>query len=622
VSDILIAAGLDCDAGALAQQLSWTPQTKAWTGLAGGLTWVVTRVDAPELWAPAYDRQSGVRALIGGRIAPEEAEWKAAEALPYEGGLACRIVIDRWLKGGAAAVERLNGGAQIIVIDERKRELHVWTDRMGFYPAFAWTDGGFLLCSHPDVAATALEAAGRPCDFDPVTMAEFLRTGTSVHPHTYWHGIRHMDAGTRFRFTFGDAPRLAESATYWRPAYLEGEPYLTDRREIVDRLATALKSAVQRRTLPRLGKVAVLLSAGADSRTALFGACAPSKVTCYTLYDEPNAELAGAEALASTAGAVHRTLQRSKDYYIQHAPAAVRVSGGMWSVDAAAFGGVCEAIKQDEAGTVLTGCYTDYLLKGLAYNRRHREIFGRSLPVYALDRPSYQFYQPFAAIAPNWATVVEARLESHYGKLPGGAHHPASGAEFIRLSPIAREADAAGRLFLRRTVPVDYFTADNAVIELAAAIHPAEKVSGIAFGMAVEQVTGPRANHILNNNYHARVGASEVGRVAAFVLASLKRKLSRQGGGQPFEDDPQSVATVGSWPNHGRVIKLAPGLKTWRESISKDQKELLFGMIGQERRDWSLDQWGDQDPSLFYRLYTASLWLSQNTRVLARGITL
>src|SRR5262249_7437310 len=157
-----------CDADAIAKRLSWMPQTKAWMQASTDLTWVVARVDSPGLWAPAHDPLSGVRALLGGRIAPNEAEWKAAEALPYEGGLACRLAIDRWLKGGAKAVEALNGGAQIVVIDERECALHVWTDRMGFYPAFAWTGAGFLLCSHPDVAAEVLETAGHPLKFDAV----------------------------------------------------------------------------------------------------------------------------------------------------------------------------------------------------------------------------------------------------------------------------------------------------------------------------------------------------------------------------------------------------------------------------------------------------------------------
>lgn len=617
MSDLLISAGVKLDTQTLAARLNWTPQTKIWSSAVDTLNWIVTRVDAPKLWAPAYDPQSGVRALIGGRIAPDEAEWKVAEGLPYEGGLACRILIERWLQGGKQAVQALNGGALIVVIDERKRTLHVWTDRMGFYPAFAWTGGGFLLCSHPDVAADALEAAGHPLKFDAVTMAEFLRTGTATHPHTYWRGIRHMDSATHSEFDFGVSQRLRASTVYWQPAYMRGEPYLTDRREIVDRLATALKTAVRRRTLPRLGKVGVLLSAGADSRTALFGACEPSAVTCYSVYDEPNAELRGARNLAHAAGAEHKTFRRSKDYYIEQAPEAVRVSGGMWSVDSAHFGGFCSAFAQDEIGVLLTGCYADYLLKGLSYNRAQRKLAGRYVPLYELSTYSHEWYQPFARVEVRWQQATEARLNIRYASADLSILSQ-SRMEYLRLAPMMREADVSGRLILRRKSGHDFIMADHDVLDMVCSITPQEKVSGIAFGMAVEKVTGSRANHVLNNNYSARVGASEWQRVSSFVKASVLRKIRRQGGGQPYERDPYSVATVGSWPYFPRVINLSERLRAWRSELPAEQDDLLFGMLGPERRAWSIDDWANRDAMLFLRLYTASLWLSQTSRALAR----
>jgi asparagine synthase (glutamine-hydrolysing) len=617
LSDLLIAAGIKLDTESFAARLSWTPQTKSWSGKLGWLDWLITRVDASELWAPAYDPQSNVRALLGGRFAPEEAEWKLAEGLPYEGGLACRIVINRWLNGGARAVQAINGGALIAVIDERERTLHAWTDRMGFYPAFMWTGGGFLLCSHPDIAAKALEDAGLPLQFDAVTMAEFLRTGTSVHPYTYWRGIRHMDAGTHFEFHSGATPRLRTSTVYWQPAHLRGEPYLTDRHEIVDRLAAALRSAVRRRTLPRLGKAGVLLSAGADSRTALFGAYDPSAVTCYSVYDEPNAELDGARALALAAGANHKTMARPADYYVEQAPEAVRVSGGMWSVESAHFGGLCGTLAEDKIGVLLTGCYADYLLKGLSYNRTPRKLAGRIVPLYELSSYSHEWYQPFARLEAGWQQATEARLNARYTN----ANHSIlsqSRMEHLRLSPMMREADVSGRLILRRKSGHDFILADHDVLDMACCIAPHQKVSGIAFGMAVEKVAGSRAHHVLNNNYGARVGASEWQRVASFVKASVLRKIRRQGGLQPYERDPNSVATAGSWPYYPRVIKMNGRLRTWRSDMPKEQQELLFEMLGAERRSWSIADWSDRDAHLFLRLYTASLWLSQNSCALTR----
>jgi asparagine synthase (glutamine-hydrolysing) len=617
MSDIFISAGPECDMGAVQRHLAWRPQTRSWTGRFSGLDWIVARVDPPRLWAPAYDPESGTRVLLGGRLAPEEAEWKAAESRPYEGGLACRIVIDRWLRGGERAVQELNGGAQILLIDERQRKLHVWTDRMGFYPAYVWRGrAGFLLSSHPDAAADALEAAGHAVAFDATTMAEFLRTGTSVHPRTYWHGIVQMDAATHFEFDFHAGPRLRTSSVYWQPSYLRGEAYMTDRAEIVERLSAAMASAVRRRSLPRLGKVGVLLSAGADSRTALFAASDPAAVTCYTLYDEQNAEFRGAASLAAAAGAEHVGYQRHRDYYIEHAAETVRITGGTWSVDSGHYAGLLDQLSGDRHGVVLSGCYADYLLKGLSYNRRHRTFLGHNLPLYTLAGPTPRYYQPFSGLEPGWLERVDRRLRDYYANLAGGSTHPASAAEYLRLSPIVREADAAGRLMLRRATAVDFFTADNDVLEVACSMHPEQKVNGIAFGMAVARLTGPIADRIPNNNYGARVGAQEWQRVVGFLRASALRKIRRQGSGQPYLRNPESVATAGSWPYFPRIVRMSGPLRAWREDMPVDQQDFLFDILGPERRSWSMAEWGDHEAHLLLRLYTASLWLSCNRRAL------
>jgi asparagine synthase (glutamine-hydrolysing) len=354
MSDIFLSAGVPVDLDDIAAQLRWTEYTETWQGTSGTLSWLLTRVDDAVLWSPAWDDSSQTRVLIAGRFAFDEREWRRAEGLRYQGGLAARLVLDGWLQSGPRVVDRLNGAGLAIIIDEANREVHLWTDRMGFYPVFAWTGKGFVICSHTDVAASALENAGCPCDFDAVTMADFLRTGTATHPYTYWHGIEQLDAGTQYQFTFGETPRMAEQGQYWRPAYFD-QPYLDDRRDIVDRLADALTSAVRKRTLPRLSKVAVMLSAGADSRAALFAACIPNEVSCFTFYDEPNEELRGAKALAAAAGARHVGYERNRDYYIENASEAVRVSGGMWSVESAHSTGFIRAIAKQSFGTVMTG---------------------------------------------------------------------------------------------------------------------------------------------------------------------------------------------------------------------------------------------------------------------------
>ena len=617
MSDFLLAAGVAVDVEDVTKRLRWTPQMQSWSGQIGSLTWIITRVDDDTHWGPAWDPISHTRVLVVGRFAFEEDEWQQAEKTPYEGGLAARLILSRWLDGGEQPIENLNGAGLALIIDEISGEVNLWTDRMGFCPAFAWQEHGFVICSHTDVAATVLEKAGYPCDFDAVTMAEFLHTGTATQPHTYWCGINQLDAATQYRYTYLESPRLQQQRKYWCPAYLD-QPFLTDRNEIVQRLTAALTSAVSKRTLPRLGKVAVLLSAGADSRAALFAAHEPAELTCITFYDESNAEVEGARKLANAAGAAHVGYERGRDYYIDNASLAVRVSGGMWSVDSAHCAGFLSKIATEKFGTILTGCYADYLLKGITYNRKPKTLFGRNLPLYDFGPFDFFWHHLHIKLENNWNIFVEKRLKKRFADGIMENKNWRSLVEYQRLEPIVREPDASGRLMLRRCTGFDSFMSDNDVLDLFGQMTPSEKINGIPFGMAVSRITGNLGNKVLNNNYSAPVGATEWQRVIHFIKASALRKLKRQSSGQPFERNPASVATVGSWPHYPRIIKLSQKLRKWHSSQPPDQRNFLFDILGEERREWSIDEWAEQDATLFMRFYTASLWLDQQPQALSR----
>jgi asparagine synthase (glutamine-hydrolysing) len=552
---------------------------------------------------------SGVRALVVGRFAFTEDQWSQSEKLSFEGGLAARMLLDRWLRGGVTQVETLNGGGLAIIIDERQRHLHVWTDRMGVYPAFGSAGSFKILGSHPDVIAHVLESVGATPKFDPATMAEFLATGTATHPHTYWGGIDHLDAGTHYKIDWSRTVVRCERRIYWRPAYFSGT-YLTNRNDIVERLQAALTGAVQRRTLERLGKVAVLLSSGADSRAALFAARDPSKVTCYTFYDEPNPELKGARALAKVAGAEHIAIRRDRDYYFRHAKEAVRASGGMWSIESAHHGGLCEAFGTAVPDVVLSGCYADYLLKGIAYNHSPKRIFGRPIPLNTFSSYERRWHHPHFSLSDDWEKRVEDRLNCRYNMTSSQVSDAQSAAEYLRLSPLVREPDASGRLFLRRFTGLDVFIADNEVIELFGSIAPDQKINGIPFGMAVERICGEGARKVLNNNYSAPVGATEFARIRSFLLSSLKRKVRRAVGGRRFADNTTSIATLGSWPDFARAAPQSQVLNAWYAAREGAEDDFLSSMLGEARRRRTLEEWAKAEPTLLLRYYTAALWLS------------
>jgi hypothetical protein len=135
---------------------------------------------------------------------------------------------------------------------------------------------------------------------------------------------------------------------------------------------------------------------------------------------------------------------------------------------------------------------------------------------------------------------------------------------------------------------------------------------GLKAGVARRKVSPKDSRGVEHLAFGGMTGGDrqESRRVAAFILSSLQRRLSGNGA-QPFERDAKSVATYGSWPYFPRVIEQSNQLRDWRACLPNDQSELLFIIVGEERREWTVSEWARRDWVLLLRLFTASLWLSQ-----------
>lgn len=605
MSDLFLSTDPATNAGVLNSELRFSDRTHVETGVDDGFAWAVSRVDDFGLWGPAWDARSQVRILLGGRVALEESEWAAAEKAPFVGGLAARHLLARWLHGGVRALAEFNGAAVVIVLEPQDGRAHVFTDRLGFFPIFARNERHVTLCSHPDLIARLEAHHGRPPAVDAATIAELLHTGSPSHKHSLWTGIRHLDPASHYVVHSRPSGVLEAGQAYWRPAHMDGAAPLP-RRAFVDAFAEALRAAGRRRTQGRLGKVALLLSAGADSRAVLGAAAHPSEVDCYTYYDEPNPELAGAHKIAALAHARHIPLHRAPDYYVAHAEETVRLSGGMWGIDGGHHTGFVDAIQQtSDPGVLLTGEFCDVLFKGVTVNRRHYTLFGKNLPLFAPAPFEHEYYLPLAPVADAWMGAVNARLDE---ATPPAARNDQRLVQWLRSVPVSRFGAASSILVLWRTMPFDSIFADRDVAEIYGRMSVADMVSGIAFGQAVAKVAGPRIAAVPNNNFGSPVGTDEVGRLISFLLASAGRKLRGvSSAGQ--SNDPNSVATVGSWPNLTKVALNSAPMRAWFRAIPDQCDGLLCSMLPPERRAWSYEQFATGDKFQFYRLITASLWL-------------
>lgn len=584
------------------QHLSYTDGEREEAVFLPPFLGTAVRSDSEELWGPANDPSTGVNIWLGGRTALDEPAWDAASQYPYVGGLAARQALAEYLRAPRAFPSNQNGAFAFVVWDPRDRTLHVATDRMGFYPVYVWSEANRpVLSSHPDVLAGAVGASA----LDRTTMAEAVAFGRAVPPYTYYEAIRELRPGCSYTWKESGAP---EVRSYWSPRY--NAPSSASVGSLSDDLAMAIVASVRRRTLPHLGLSALLLSGGADSRAVLYSACDPTRVQSVTLYSEPNAELATARALAERAGSPHLALKRDFEHYGDGAAEAVRITGGMWNLRDAHYTAHISSIDAIQAETVLTGCYADYLFKGLTSDRTPRKLLGRALPLYTFAPYSDWWYVHRGPLDIRNVSTIRERRAAHFDGTEREAETDEGrwNLELRRIRPIAREADTASRLLLQRAMRWDPVFSDSDLIEMYQRIPPSLKLNGQVWERAVAQVCR-EAGDVYNNNTQAPIGVSDAHKVASFLYGVAYRKVTGQ------DTDGTALggsASRGSWPNFPYYIRHSTVLPALWESGQPETDDVLEDVLGEPIGGRSMAEWAQANGTqAATRVLMLRLWLNQ-----------
>jgi asparagine synthase (glutamine-hydrolysing) len=603
VSGFLVGVGeiTQDSLGRAAAGLSFSPQALGETRVAAPLFFAASRLDDPALWAAAHDPARKLTVVLAGRIALEPAQWQSARELPYEGGAAGKHILEGLRAKGPGFLDELNGAFAVAVVDSARGELTIVTDRMGFIPVYgAQRDGQHIIATHADVLAAAAPWAA---DLDVTTMAEMLSHWHGVHPYTFYRGIRQLDAGTVYSW---DREGRQSSRRYWSPAYKAEAG--ASQEDLGEDLAAAIRRSVQLRSQPMLGETGVFLSGGADSRAVLFATHEPSKASCFTFYDEENSELATARELAARAGARHVGLQREFEHYGMGAPEAVRVMGGMWNICDAHYTRFLPRLRNEPVGTWLSGCFADYLFKGIAQDRRYRTLMGRAVPFFDAAQFSHQWYFGHGAIAGKWQGPVEARCAEMYQgcRLDGTDDRARSEIEMRRLWPISREATIGSRFLLSRTLPWDVVLSDSAVLDVMLRIPARLKLNGEVWSSAVVKICRS-AIEVKNNNWGTTIGASRGRNMSEFLWGVARRKFARLAAGGSSR--APRLATTGSWPEWGYYLTHSVTLEQMWQATPFEHREMLNDLLGFNAWNWPLTQWAERDVTQWYRVMTLCLWL-------------
>ncbi|MBD2209678.1 hypothetical protein H6G27_07290 [Nostoc linckia FACHB-104] len=556
------------------------------------IAWVTQ--DDPTLFAPAFHSATGVRVITSGRVAWDESAWQRAEKLDqYSGGLSNRLILEQYLSGGVSAVERHNGSAALLIYDPREKQIHLFSDQLGFYPLFVYQPQiveGCVISSFPEAIANdpALTVT-----IDPVSMAEFLWQWKATPPHTYYQEIKYAGAATHSVWNL--ANRTYHCREYWQPFQ---EDFYGSLTEAADALEQAVRHSVYIRTLPRLSPTVNYTSGGLDSRVVLFTAADPSSVIGFNIYDVFNQEAAIAKLLCQQAGVKYVGFARDDDYYPRWMRSGVQVSGAMWSLEDNHFLGTREEIRKLGTRTVLSACLIDDLFKG--YNLDYSDIgmFGRKLPLARLKSQREEgFRKSYPESRPTmFAESMEARQNHWFNGIPIDLQNDIDRlhAEDKRVRPVCYGPALSGPVMFR-ILPYDAFLADTAIADCYSRIPPKWKLNAVVWGEVVARICG---NSIVDANYGWKPGLSNVEKLLIFTRDWFRRRL-----GLIPKFHNKGPATDGSWPELGWYIRHSATLRDMWETTSTSDRQLMTDLWGSNPWQISLDQWA-KNPYDFFRIAT------------------
>ncbi|MCS7089692.1 MAG: asparagine synthase-related protein [Verrucomicrobiota bacterium] len=581
----------------VARSLRWSSQLRSHVWDTTTFRVTVTWTPPDDLWRP-WTSTDGSWVAVVGFLALDEKDWDSVEqemnsrGSRESGGLAGAYVWRRYCSGGVAAWEDLSGNCAILVYDAPRQTLYLRTDPAGCFPVFGCGAEGYpVWASHPDILAASLDKQHK---VDEVSVAEFVMSSVVTPPHTYYQGIEAYEPGTVISLD------LASGKMNRRRYFaLEYQP-LPDRNldEVALALGTAWRRAVARRTVRRLGRVAIALSGGLDSRLVLACITEPRGALAFSCYDAPNREFRIARELATAVGVEFLPIRRSEEYYGEHAIGGVRISGGMGTFANNHFLGVLPVLQAAGCQALLTGCYCDYLFKGLPLNRRIRWYDGRE----TLAPYRHQFY--FQRWEFNTALSQAARLrwERRFPAPLCQAQDEASlfQIEVLRTFPLYHEGDNQQRLVPQRLMAWSPPVTDLEILRVYQRTPSLWKLNRALFLKV--------ARTLLSNSALLRIPDANTGAAldAPGWLECLTWQALRMA--RKVRALRPSLQSDGSWPKWDYYYRRSIVLeRLWQESQS-ELDDLLLRILGWKALPNRPADFPPDQCFLFVALLTLRLW--------------
>ena len=177
----------------------------------------------------------------------------------WAGTLDFDSALRRYGDEGPALLGELRGDGPLVILDKRKREVLLATDRFGVHTVyFRPSDSGVVFATKAGALAAHPDA---PRQIDPQAVFNYVYFHMVPGPRGVFRGVERLEPGEYVLVRAGELRR----ARYWKPRYEDASP--SREAELREEYRARIRGAVRSCLSSARGKVGAFLSGGTDSST-------------------------------------------------------------------------------------------------------------------------------------------------------------------------------------------------------------------------------------------------------------------------------------------------------------------------------------------------------------------
>ena len=542
-------------------------------------------------WNSYLDKENNIQLIILGRPIIEVSDWKSYDN--YEDNFITKFLIKKYIELDIDAFcNQLNGAFSILVVDYEHNRLSIISDKFGIYPIYTFGDTKLNTFQFSSNFKNLEDNISDKLKIDTVSVAEFLKKGFIYHPNTYYKEIKTLENGIYCILDF-DKKTITKKKYY----KIKAKP-INDFNYLVDKLSKALLKSIERRTLKFFGKKAVFLSGGTDSRMILANTV-DKNIDAVTLYNEENYEIDTTKNIAKLLKINHKLIKRDIDYYFNSFNSSLKINGSRSLPTDDHFLNLRVDERIAKYDTILTGCYADWLFKGIALDRVQLSIFSNKLPLHKLKPFNYNFFSKRSLLKDEYEKMIKNREDQIFLNKKSHIDN-----EIARLFPLFQEETSATRLTLQQLFPWDSIFSDNDVMGVYLQIPAKYKINSEVYDKAVSLILN-KVKNIPHANKKHKIGINKYYGALLYTFSIIINKVLKLIKIKKIN----SVTGDGSWINHKEYAK-SENIRTLWMNIKNFR--LLRNMLN--NRELEFNKIHKDDYKLIYKCIVIDKFLNQKKK--------